>query len=1824
MTSSNDFPEFEPSSDGSSSFFVSDFAPLEDARRKRLVRDTWLCGRTGSHIDYGFCVEPRMWIGHEYSLSPSLQEQSFGFVGQTAAARHFQQFMSFDPFWAGYDIVDVIGIGSAWDCGPEHEWKCYEHLLVTSNHHGDTYFYIEIIDSSHNSVIETPRLVSHLPALTRPPPRDMGPLHEFLESVYLGVTYQSKGPEFLPELRSALTSLFSVPESWAKTLNPELRPVAETSIAALKKSGTTPLQAFRWFVDNWRSLKEAPLFTHMTNLLSIAIATGFAPEHWSELHLNSIKIFRLSAVSKYTDAMTMFDAIISATSYFVEAAVASWDQGNLMPFLYQHGVAAELDKSFEEISAIMPSVQSGEFLQAGGDWSGLMLKLENAINSYSVAVSTAPGGSLQRKIFHDRQMKLTSWRFDLTVMQRGGDVIEQAFACILHGKSRCGKTGVTLDLQKILAAIEGVEYTPAQTAKVLPDDSFHSQVYYYTKFLVFDDVANRKLKYDKSLGIATLLAAVNNSPFVAVKAELELKGKVMPMLTGVFGNTNYRPLYIDQISNAPESMRKRFYLVDMEVLPTWADTEGGIDKTMVKKYRPDKVRYGGAEYDDIHLFTISESGSGGFVPVVRQDKTLVDLHMHEFLHWMEFLMREHREQQKEYVARTNSRSFKKCSACGHVGCRCRTRPLPTVDEDDDESTTSWLEHARPETPPSDWMPQQVEDQDAILPEYQSAYVDVLKKTVRAAVQQGIVERLGDSIILRPIVMTLLPSHFFAKELTKFLIGYLNATPYTQWWFWIPEYAWEWDFFKKFSTVVQDVQLRRIILRWQLYAWLTFWGSIVSALVGYLWDPWYWYVLLALLPSWFYAGCKCCSLRYQAHRLLSLRRNDVMSQFSAESRERWSKTTKLLFESLQLAITFAVFWKGWCFVSELLTPATPDTTSIEKKVEGLRSEVLKEAKEAGDKAVKSPPKPLTVEQVLTAKDTAGEKIVADVPKVLQSLIPTDEQALKVRDQTKNVWEQMVAKVHLDYVNPGQTFDQLHKLGLNNLSLVEKVVADEQHGCRWQAVCNILWIDTDFFICTAHDTPKTLEKWRISDNSAHSSSLVRVVGIEDFKIFGEIAIGHVPYRSKKNIINKLNANPGQLTAMFVHKNLDTYEELNHHVHGRLYCDPSTQLNAILWKWPDGHDTFAGACGGIYISTSNQPAIIGIHYACDRSDHSVGLSAIPTKDQISEAYAHFMGMPHTCVSAMEPTSWVPVINGKAAYTPGERKVGDVVDQAEWLNRNDPTPPEPEEMIPIDTHIAPGPVVKPLTPAEAADGIPDPSIDPDYQGVQVKGQVSTMAFYKSRAVATMIADSVRDKFKINKDFGKPRFGRSMWPKGLRYAMVSTCGIPTRDLMWAVQDWMAPFQKLPEYLLKYLRPLTLHEAVNGISGVRFIDSMNFSTSMGWNFSGNKRCWIQTYLDELSGEEYKVFVKEVWDQVLVAMDKLARGERVPWIFNAVPKDEPTDVNKDKVRLFMVGEIACTLLVRKYFTPVCRVIQMLTGLSECAVGINATGPDWQEVKDHLGRFHLAFDGDHAKYDARKSSKISAASYRMMIEIARQGDYSDFDLYIMQMMVADLLRPLVNFNGTVLLLDGSTPSGIPVTVIINSLDNSLFNRCAYHRIFPKDQPGSFRKYVSHINYGDDFINTVAESRRDFNFLTLQKYLHTYGVKITPGIKEAEGKPFVDSIESLVFLQRSSVKLPELGYSVGALNENSILKSLLCVLKPKSDYRPDLAAVTNCDGALREWVYHGEEIYEDRRARIKEILDEHNLTHLSLVVSKSYHELLSELKLDDYARRSELELE
>ncbi|APG76827.1 hypothetical protein 1 [Beihai sipunculid worm virus 1] len=1604
-------------------------------------------------------------------------------------------------------------------------------------------------------------------------------IREFCANVYDGVVEQSvvsPTTGTAGTIKDSLARLFGM---GITSNEPSVQKEIEVSTAALQSEGHTPLSIFRYCVKNWQEGLKAPAGRHLANLLGIAIVCGFAPVEWSEVHLNSVRLYRLTNLERWCGAFDIVDAIVNALNYFVEACYASWHAGDLSPFLSERTTSRELDETYEDLQSVIHSMDTGQYFSSGGNWSAAYEKVTKALKLYQAAILIAPAGTLQRKILADRIAQIRSWVFKVSMEQKSNKTRPQPFGFIVYGQPGSGKTRLTNGAMHVCAAVNGVEFREETVGDITPGDAYDSRITNATMWIRMADIANRPLKYDPSLGVAKFIQMCDNLPYTAVKAAVDDKGTVVPDILGVFGSTNSPDMNISQLSVNGDSIRRRFIRVDVVVRPEYRNSLGGRDD-MLFAAAPKYVYVNGKRQDDFQLLTINSAVHKGFAPMEftdpdhRHPVILKDLSLDKYYEYLELVIRNHVETQKKYVEDSETFQLVPCVDCGFVTCKCgsysfpqfeRKRPFESIaeessDESEDTDTTALAE---------------VENQ---------GIVEGVVSTCIPLIKRSIFRRLGDVPFLARLTHFGLDTPVVRNKVFNVLFEHIDNADCTQWWYWLPDEVWqEWEIVRKLAPVLQDVKIRRGILAhrwfsracWLLTLGLRYYGKKNHA--------------FAALFAGFASSFRLYLLRRSAYEVLTHKRN-LCQAVAEERRARYGPIIKKAMEIITYLVAGGSAVYGFTYLSDIIRDGSLRCGTTNKVDADTPTAVLNVENSANVEKPPPPPEPEKKEDSLAAALPVHEPDAKFAPVENQDFMGCSEEDLKRRNEAKNVWENNIVSNLTKYRNPNMTYDQLVKLVEKNLSAL---YFKTQEG-KWSFQGNVLWICTDICILPAHMAPVTVTRWRFQDKPEARSGVEVIVSPRNVIKIDNVDMVFLwcSYRSKKNLIPYFNTHPAQLKANFHFKDPMTFKTIfeGKDLTGTFAPDRLGSPLRTLWQWPI--PTFKGLCGGVYVTFDENPSICGIHHGGTRrvsstsTDNDIGVSFLPSQDDCKHAVLQYHRQRHLLVTASEPETWTPVINGQPQIVEtGQAREGGISDQVEWLNKQAGKETEFDNSA-YDKHKN-----------EAYVKVENQSVD--------IGHRDQKAYYNSSVVPTIIAEDVQPLCPDDK-FGPPRFGRSMWPKGAAPAFDTSPGLPPEHLAWAVEDYLKPFENMSPYLRQHLRPLTWEETLNGIDGVRFIDSMNFSTSAGMGLPGGKKAWVNEFFDE-QGKLRRSVREEVIERVEFAESQLRKGERVPFIYNATPKDEPTPLTKEKVRLFMVGELACVLLVRKYFAPVCRVIQMTTGKSECAVGINCLSDDWEALMKHFERYKNCFDGDHKKYDTRKSPSISSASYRIMIEIAALGYYTGDDLYFMAMLASELIRPLVNYNGDVVLLDGSTPSGIPVTVVVNGLDNSLYNRCGYKSIYPFSKVGDFRKYVAHANYGDDFINTVSSWSSGFNFISLQRYLAKYDLEITPGIKDAKGKAFVNK-NDLVFLQRHSVKLPELDYRVGALKEASIFKSLLSVVHSKH-ITPQEAAVTNVDNALREWTFHGEKVYTHRHAQMMAILSKHGILHLSRMRGVSYAESLAQ---------------
>lgn len=494
-----------------------------------------------------------------------------------------------------------------------------------------------------------------------------------------------------------------------------------------------------------------------------------------------------------------------------------------------------------------------------------------------------------------------------------------------------------------------------------------------------------------------------------------------------------------------------------------------------------------------------------------------------------------------------------------------------------------------------------------------------------------------------------------------------------------------------------------------------------------------------------------------------------------------------------------------------------------------------------------------------------------------------------------------------------------------------------------------------------------------------------------------------------------------------------------------------------------------------------------------------------------------------------------------------------------------------------------------------------------EVYGMTDARTTMVSGVVSTVISDAVSAEFGQPNIWGPPKLKpeKKRFREALLHSSNNNAGFELELLSAAKNDWVAPLrEKIRDDFWVGMKPLTDVETVSGIDGLKFIDAMKMSTSVGFPLGGPKSAYAVMLdpEDHPTHSQPKTFDPKFFERMREMEKSWLAGERAYPIFKGSLKDEPTKVTKDKVRVFQAAPIELQLAIRKYYLPVMRFLSMHPQLSECAVGINAQGPEWHELAEHVVSFgkDRIFAGDHSKYDLEMKPSEMFLAFKAIIELASECGYSDSDLQIMTGIASEICYPVMSYDGTLLQLIGSNPSGQNLTVYVNCIVNSILMRCVYFRKYTI-YAVPFRKMIALMTYGDDVIGSVSPKADKFNIVTAMEELARVGKKFTMPDKESVAVKYL-TIDSVDFLKRKFRFEPEVNMYFAPLDNMSILKSLHSVIATPA-LTPEEVAGCNIDGALREWFFHGDAIYECNRTKLQKIAADCGITHHCAELHVSY---------------------
>ncbi|APG77947.1 hypothetical protein [Shuangao insect virus 12] len=415
---------------------------------------------------------------------------------------------------------------------------------------------------------------------------------------------------------------------------------------------------------------------------------------------------------------------------------------------------------------------------------------------------------------------------------------------------------------------------------------------------------------------------------------------------------------------------------------------------------------------------------------------------------------------------------------------------------------------------------------------------------------------------------------------------------------------------------------------------------------------------------------------------------------------------------------------------------------------------------------------------------------------------------------------------------------------------------------------------------------------------------------------------------------------------------------------------------------------------------------------------------------------------------------------------------------------------------------------------------------------------------------------------------------------------------------------------------LTDEDVVCGIDNMReLFPHLDFTTSEGFPYSKYRPvgCTNKKWLFDLTevNEGYKLIkINDMVQEIREVKYQQRRKGIVPFtLFVDSLKDLKMPVEKccipGKTRIFSASPIDFTLDVRKYFGNFVASYTHARLDAEHAVGINVNSIQWHELALHLlNNDESIVTGDYKNFGPTLMSSCVEAAFDIIVDWY-DYNYLYWDLD-MPSVENSTIRKVMGYEMTyanhlardlVYQVITGSPSGSPLTVIINNLVNGLYMRCIYlictqgTSFYGLDK---FDKYVRVVFYGDDLIMSVNKDLLEFyNGQTIQKAFECYNIVFTDSVKTGEIKLCSKITDKeTTFLKRRFILHPVRKMTYFALgDERSIQEIANWIFETKN---PVLATEQAMEQMLESAYSLGEEKYNEMCEKIQRLISEYNIHH------------------------------
>ena len=1539
--------------------------------------------------------------------------------------------------------------------------------------------------------------------------------------------------------------------------------------ASIGEGADATIEALRQTRETWDLFTNAPVWKHMKTIVSILLALGLNDGENYTVSVKGIKAFEIAASSTLDTAFDLFDAVIRGGTYFLQHFLLCMQVGNFSPFLYDNTKLYDFEARYQKALSWSAHIGSQTFRQAGINIKEFDVLLNQLLKESEEMLKFLNGYA--RTAMERRRATLLAWHHAMANARLKSGFKEAPIVIGIDGLSGLGKSSIMqIFIQEICAAF-GIDGSFEAQATIQSNSKFWDAVTGRTEVLILDDLCSTKLEFQMDPDSGKLILIANNVPAYAPKAAVDEKGSVPVDVRLVLVSSNVMEK-LGLHSNNPYSILRRIdFCVSPTVRPQYQRRVGLVRypelcAERVAHEHPALDEMGKVIYDEFGVPMVEEN----FLPdlwefdikkaISSVDKnTLVQTGRYETIEGCEklnifdtvkYLVEQTRihysnqaqlvERQRKMVTAFKPRCPHGCGfsdlLCSKSPCQGREDALANPEPEPDELSEISSDYSLSTTESQKVF--ETDDEEPVELESHSLLSTVAGAALTVASQSD----APKSRTQRFLEWTGFVEEAKPRSLLELTKSVMFGTP----------------------TVVSGMDTAS-----EMYSSAL--GDCRSMLRAYKREHNHFFRWTSWVPApWLDSEMVKALLLHRHSRRIQrhtrIARSLVISAFAYQSmRDR------------KVSLYSSVGTLGICWMLK---------RTFVKSLEVKLIDHAKDGSGAMPEIIKAWRDDVKTEYVKRAAVLlAGVGILATAATMISHGQSTSHSLLQPETQeeydrrtdgkyqyVETKYEKMIRPVGEKAAN--STVEQLENRMLGN-----------QWCCRWSEdgkgeSFSCLQLCSTILAAPAHPFRRmTKGILRCSKASGDKGELVRIVNVDTLNLVFvkgcDVAFIYTAnLTDAKDLADFLPKEPVKGTILFktipsrilrlvrdevVPGKEIVFTRISESVVATCGGINASRAGKIQgYTYPLKNTSEAGQCGGVLITdVKTAPSIYGIHIA---GNGLVG-GAVPLTRSVYD----------DVVEIFEKKFLRPVLMSHSAPFPPERYGQPCFTDAPVAKSS------PLNFLPLSTNIE------------------------RVSGCQKAGQ------FRYAIVKTLISPAVEAEFGIKDVYTVPKTRPSWypWAYDIERRMAQPSGFHPEELELASRDW---YYGMAKVLLKQkdvidlnITPLSRDEMLNGRKRARFINPLVMSTSIGYPLTGAKSKFNpddpERGLDPMFWDEYDKSV-ELWKA----------GSRNNSVFKAFIKAEPVKRLKadgsvnDKTRMVCGSDIVLSLAIRKYFLPIINWMCMNPIISECCVGVNCVGPEWNELMDHIISAsdedeYLA--GDYSKFDMSMNGDEIACVTSVFIKLAQiSGGYSEEDIKIMEAIACEVYWPLLAHNGDCLRLGGFNSSGNNMTSGINSGVAVTRLRVCFNRIRKKKMLPfmPFRNAVRATSLGDDHFSKNEKGHDYFNTMSVRDELNSVGISYTMADKDA---PFVKftTLMGSGFLKRTSVFEPELKMWMGALDEESIVKSLLVT---DSSVDPREHAEVVIDGAMREYFYHGRDVYEERRKKFSRIQDAHGIKSRSCDLS------------------------